>query len=159
VAYEKSDLITRLIQFKDENGRLPTRKDFKGKRITPNKNVYYKIFGDMKNAAKQVDLLQQGELVFEAGKSVWHPALKGYRFRCPFCGSGLQAPFNYATCKDYILSRFMDHIKNNLKNKDYLDAVFDCLASVFGEANADVEKALRAEGFFSAYQKRNGEKT
>lgn len=158
MSYSKQDLLDRLIAFKNEHNRYPTRQDFRSKKITPSKNVFYRIFGSMENTFKQAELFESGELVLEEKQKTRHTISKKIGFSCPFCGSDIQKPFDYATCKTYIILRFVEHIKKNHANKDYLNGIFDCMASVFGRDHRDVERAIGEAGFLKAYLNRQESK-
>ena len=157
---KKKELLESLVEFKKKYDRLPTRQDFEAKKITPSYRTYFRIFKNTKNIAKQVDLYERDELVFkEERKEETTPNKATNRitkFRCPFCGSHIQQPFEWATCKTYILMRLVGLIGNNSTNGDYTNAIFDSLFRIFGDGHKDVEFSLRHEGYFETYQKRVG---
>ena len=154
------EMLESLVEFKKKHGCLPTRKDFEALKITPSYRTYYRVFKNAKNMAKQVDLFERGELVFEDERKEESMPNKATdritKFRCPFCGSHIQQSFDWATCKTTIIMKLVKLIKNNSSNGDYAPVVFDCLATIFGEGHQDVEYSLRHEGYFEAYQKRVG---
>ena len=65
MAYQKKDLLERLVKFKETYGRLPSHSDFKAGIISPSKNVYYRQFGSMEEAINQAKAYERGELDFE----------------------------------------------------------------------------------------------
>jgi hypothetical protein len=150
LSYSKQDLLGNLIEFKKKHNRYPTTEDFEKKKITPTRKAFYRKFGNMKKAFGEADLFEKGELVFIQEKKV---SRRPTPFGCPFCGSYLQKPFDYATCKHYIIIRFMELLNNN-NNRDYSNAVFDCFLAVFGPGNLEAENALRKEGFLKEYLER-----
>ena len=150
MSYSKQDLLGNLIEFKKNYNRYPTTEDFETKKITPTRKAFYRKFGDMNKACEEADLFEKGELVFNQEDKI---SRKSTKFRCPFCGSHLQEPFDYATCKHYIMMRFMELLKKD-NNRDYSNAVFDCFLAVFGPGNLEAEDALRNEGFLKEYLER-----
>lgn len=150
MSYSKQDLLGNLIEFKKNYNRYPTTEDFETKKITPTRKAFYRKFGNMKKAFEATDLFEKGELVFIQEDKF---SRRSTPFRCPFCGSYLQKPFDYATCKHYIILRFMEFLNNNNK-RDYSNAVFDCFLAVFGPGNLEAEDALRKGGFLKEYLER-----
>jgi len=153
----KQDLLEKLRLFKAEYGRLPTRGDFEDKLIEPSFMTFHRTLGNAEAMAKALDLYERGEMVFEKRELKSEVSKSKKVFQCVFCGSRTQKPFDYATCKDYIISRLIDLIKRNSENSDYTAAIFDSIAKIFGpgdETNETAERALRNEGYFEAYRKR-----
>ncbi len=155
----KQNLLEMLSLFKAENNRLPTRQDFEAKRIEPSFMTFYRILGNVEAWAKELDLYERGETVFndprEGAESFYAEASKTKtEFRCVWCGGYIQKPFNYENAKSYIVYRLIRQIKDNPGNGDYQAAVFDSLARIFGTGSEYVEKELRNEGLFNAYQER-----
>lgn len=146
-----------LIEFKARENRYPTRRDFDMNNIKPGKSTFYKFFGSMEKAIERTELYLAGELIIEDRRKEPSEPIKKGDFQCPFCGSKSQKFFDWATCKAYILSRFMNLIKKNYDNQDYVNAAFDCIVSVYGNENKEVESSLRAEGYYKAYQDRVNE--
>lgn len=153
MSYSKQELIESLIEFKNEYGRYPTRKDFRAKKITPSKNVYYRAFRSMEKAIKQVELYGRGEFVFEEEQKTRHYSVKRGKFICPFCGSDKQKPFDYTTCEYIIRSRLIELLRKS-ENQYYSNAIFDCLVSIFGRGHTEVEQALKKAGFYAQYMER-----
>lgn len=158
MAFNKKKLLDGLLRFKKAVGRLPCKQDFETKAITPSYRTYLRAFESLENMEKQLDLYERGELVFKDERRVELTPNKATKrksnFSCPFCGSNIQKPFDYCTCKDLIIWRLVDLIKSHSTDTEYCHAVFDCLAKTFGAAHQEVENALRREGFFAAYQMR-----
>jgi len=150
MSYSKKELINKLIEFENERGHLPTRQDFKVKKITPSHATFYRIFNGKENMIKELELYKKGELVFDTKEKIFE---KKPKFRCPFCGSSIQEPFDYNTCKDTIRRRLIDRLNKN-GNKDYSNGVIDSLVDVLGRRNQEVEQALRKEGLLGAYLER-----
>ncbi len=150
MSYSKKELITKLREFEDKHGYLPTRQDFKDKKITPSHATFYRIFNGKENMIKELELYKKGELVFETKERAFE---KQPKFRCLICGSHIQESFSHDTLKIILIMRFIDLLKKN-GNSDYANAVFDCFGKVFGSGHQDVEQALRKEGFFNAYLQR-----
>ena len=150
MSYSKEKLIKRIIEFKDNYGRFPTREDFKAKRITPSHTTFYRIFGGRENMIREFELYENGELVFDAKEKTFENQPK---YRCPYCDSQVHQPIYSNSLSIIITMRFIDLLNKN-GNKDYANAVFDCFAKVFRVGNPEVEEALRKEGLFKAYLKR-----
>lgn len=168
---KQKKLLDALKHFKAEHGRMPTRKDFKDKLIEPSYVTFFRVFGSVEKMAKELDLYERGETVFEnpeeqaEGKEQFPdsegglPPIRHIRkprvpFRCGFCGGNIQKSFEWATARSYIIYRLIGLIKNNPGNGEYTPAIFDALAKIFGASNNEVEKGLRKEGYYEAYLKR-----
>ncbi len=154
MAYSKIELLDRLAAFQELHGRYPTRIDFRSKKITPSKNAFYSAFGNMPNAIKQAGLYSRGLLPTEEEKRRVRTSRSKDKYRCPWCGSNMQRPFDYATCSTYLRLRFVGLLKKSSSNTEYRKAVFDCLVSVFGAGHRELERALGEEGYLETYSER-----
>lgn len=157
MSYSKQELIDALIEFKNEYGRYPTRKDFRAKRITPSKNVFYRNFGSMENAIKQAELYESGKPVLEdeQERKSLKPSSKKGGFQCPFCGNWKQnAEEYYSSLTILIINRFIDLLNSN-NGEGYFSAVMDCIYKVFGTKNQTVRRALEKEGYLEEFEQRH----
>ncbi len=153
--YSKQELIEALIEFKNEYGRYPTRKDFKAKKITPSKNTFYRVFGSMENAIKQVELYEKGELIPEDEreiKSIKAVSKKG-GFQCAFCGNYTNDADKYYSSMAITLSmRFIKLLKSR-KGQGPFDGVMDSIYyAVFGGKNPVMRGALRSAGYLETFE-------
>ena len=158
MSYSKEQLLESLIKFKSEYGYYPTRKDFRAKRITPSKSVFYRLFGNMKNAYKQAEAYEKGELVVEEEKKkkVKKSIKEKGGFCCPFCGNYTNNAEEYYSSLATILTvRFIELLKSNL-GQSYFEGIMDCIYGVFGPENSTVRQELRSAGYLEQYDKRHG---
>lgn len=158
MSYKKQELIEALIEFKSKHGRYPTRQDFKAKRITPSKNVFYRNFGNMESAIKQAELVERGELIVEDEQEIKSikPSSKKGTFQCPFCGSyTTDSEKYYSNLTRTLAMRFVDLLNSNNEQK-YSDGVMDCIYKVFGGRNLTVRQALRSSGLLEKFEQRYG---
>jgi hypothetical protein len=159
MSYSKEKLLESLIKFKDEYGYYPTRKDFRAKRITPSKNVFYRLFGSTENAFKQAEAYEKGELVIEEEKKrkVKRPIKEKGGFCCPFCGNYTNNAEEYYSSLETILTiRFLDLLKSS-NGQGYFEGVMDCIYAVFGLENSTVRQELRSAGYLEQFDQRHGE--
>ena len=154
MAYSKMELLDKLTAFQELHGRYPTRIDFRSKKITPSKNAFYAAFGNMPNAIKLAGLYSRGILPTEEEQREVRTSRSKDKYRCPWCGSDQQRPFDYATCSYYIRQRFLELLKKIPLNSEYQNAVFDCLLSVFGAGHRELERALGEAGFLDEFSER-----
>jgi len=150
MSYSKEKLIKRIIEFKDNYGRIPTREDFKAKRITPSHTTFHRIFGDWKNMIRELELYEKEELVFDDKEKNFE---NQPMYTCPYCDSQIQQPIYSDSLRIIITMRLIGLLNKN-GNRDYANAVFDFFIAVFRRGNPEVEEALRKEGLFKAYLKR-----
>jgi len=156
MSYSKQELVEALIEFDKKNDRYPTRQDFKAKRITPSKNTFYRIFGNMENAIKQARLYEKGDLVLEEDRKIRPTKAISTKsgFQCSFCGSYTNnAEEYYSSLTTIIINRFVD-LLNSHNGKTYFDGVLDCIFKVFGTRNSKIRNALRAAGYLEKFEHR-----
>jgi len=157
MAYKKKELIERLVKFKDEYGRLPSHSDFKAGQFSPSKNVYYRHFGSIEEAAKQAEAYERGELEFEdeAEISKVRSGMKKDGFRCRFCGGRVSnSVAYYSQLTDIIIHRFIDLLDLNNKESHY-QGVLDSIYAVFYSENPYVLRELAKSGHLENFVKRH----
>lgn len=149
-------MIENLIGFKSEYGHYPTRRDFKSKKITPSKNTYYRVFDNIENAIRQVELYEKGELATENEREIKsvRPISKKGEFQCPFCGNWTSGIEKYHSSLTTILKmRFLD-LLNSKSRQCCAESMMDCIHAVFGRENPTIRKALALEGYLEKYDQR-----
>jgi len=156
MSYSKQELIEALIEFKNKYGRYPTRQDFKAKRITPSKNVYYSKFRSKEKAIEQAELYEKGELIIEDELQIRSikPISKKGGFQCSFCGNWTSGIEKYYSSLTRILTmRFINLLKSN-DEQSYFNGVMDCIHAVFGGKNQVMREELRSAGYLDTFEKR-----
>lgn len=144
--YTKEGLAEKLNQFRSQYNRYPERRDWKEKRITPSKDTFYRIFGNMEMAAKYAEGLWIKERKERHGEQAKRTRAKTPSgFQCRFCGSYIRnAGEYYLTLNKTLAARFIGLLKshNGQKGQGYFDAVIDCIKTIFGNNNDMVEDVL-----------------
>jgi hypothetical protein len=167
MSYKKNELIESLLQFKQENGRFPSRKDFQMGRVGPGKSTFYRAFGSIENAISRAVALEKGEIVIDDKNNstkIRSKTLPG-GMQCPFCGGLVDRISEFYSSLVVILSsRFIGLLKLG-NGQTYADGVLDCISAVFGPTNPVIKNALLKAGFISLFENRHkaveiqGEKT
>jgi hypothetical protein len=153
MAYKRQDLIYRLLAFKEEHGRFPTRKDFELKKIEPSKNVFYRAFKSLEKAIQQAERVAGGgEAPVEETKSP--PRGDRCSTHCPFCGSSVPSINSfYDTLPQIIVSRYLELLRL-AAGDTYQDAVLDCLLEIFGPKDKRLRSELIRVGWLDLFERR-----
>lgn len=156
MSYTKREMLEKLIEFKNEHGHYPARKDFDAKNGLPSRNTTYRKFGSIENAVKQAELFERGEQVIEdeqERKSI-KPLSSARGFQCPFCGNyTTNADEYYSGLTTIIINRFIGLLNSN-NEQSYSDGVMDCIYKAFGLKNLTVRNALKEAGYIEKFDQR-----
>jgi hypothetical protein len=157
MSYKKNELIESLLQFKQENGRFPSRQDFQMGRVGPGKSTFYRAFGSIENAIGRAIACEKGEIVIEDKNSTTRSRSRSVPggMQCPFCG-GLVDRISefYSSLVVVLSSRFIGLLKSR-NGQTYADGVLDCISAVFGPTNPVIKNALLKAGFISLFENRH----
>jgi hypothetical protein len=125
------ELAGKLNDFRIRYNRYPVHGDFKEKRITPSRAIFYKVFSDMEEATRYAEDLWIKER-FKSRKIRRRrgSGKKQEGFLCPCCGQawvGVQGFFNML--REAIKQKLL-YVGGN--SRDYRSAILELLVFLFG---------------------------
>jgi hypothetical protein len=137
MAYDRKELLERMLKFRNDQGRYPRHSDFKTGLFSPSKNVYYRHFESMEDAVNQTEAYERSELDLEdeADTSKVRSGMKNEGFQCLFCGSKVSNPEAfYSQLTNILINRFIN-LLNSENGESHYQGVLDCIYAVFGDDN------------------------
>jgi len=144
--YSEKELLERLLEFKTENKRYPSIADFNEGKLGFSYRVLYRRYGRLKEAFKNADLYENGEL-----EILENTDKKRGEFRCSFCGSWTMNPEAYYQSLAVILSGRFISLLNENKDRAGFEAVMNCIKAVFGTRNKRMRPELEKAGYLEKF--------
>lgn len=138
------ELAGRLNEFRIRYNHYPTHGDFKNKRITPSKPIFYKVFGDMKEAIRYAEDLWIRERFRPKKKRRGRLSEKKQEgFACPCCGQAWKGVGDFYFTLREVMGEILSYMGEN--SESYQNVILGLLAFLFGTQEVeglgyDVEK-------------------
>lgn len=155
MSYSKQEMLEKLIEFKDEHGCFPKRKDLVNGM--PSKTTLYRVFGGLDKATQQAGLYEKGDLIFEDVEDNIRlkKSMKKQRgFPCAFCGNYTTNPIEYYSSMISNITSGSIKVLNFSSSPKHTNGALDIVLAVFGCNNSYVRGELDQAGYIDQFDER-----